>query len=185
MKDIVYVTGNKQKAKHFMSIMNMDIPHQAVDIEELQSLDIREVVEHKAREAYKQVGKPVIVEDTRLEFHALGRLPGTFIKWFQEELGYEGLCRLIDGKSRSSTAGAAFAYYDGTDMHVFESEVAGEILDRPSLKESNFGWNVIFRPNGSEISFAEMKEEEFRMWYLRVKPFEKLKEFLEQREGVR
>lgn len=185
MKDVVYVTGNVQKAKHFMDIMQMDIPHQSVDVDELQSLDIREVVEHKAREAFKQVGKPVIVEDTRLEFKALGRLPGTFIKWFQQELGYDGLCRILDGKSRSATAGAAFAFYDGKTMNVFESQLEGEILDNPSMKESNFGWNVIFKPKGSMLSFAEMKDAEFREWYLQVKPFDELKTFLEQREDMR
>ncbi len=185
MRQATLITGNAHKAKHFSAIMQMDIPHIAIDIDELQSLDILEVVEHKAREAFKVLQSPVIVEDTKLEFAALGRLPGTFIKWFMEELGVEGLCELVDGKSRDATAGAAIAYFDGKDIQIFERSLSGEILGSPKVGGSGFGWNAIFKPKDSLVSFAEMSEEEFHHWYRQVKPFDELKAFLEQQEGVR
>ena len=180
MKQSTLITGNAHKAKHFSAIMQMDIPHHAVDVEEIQSLDIKKVVEHKAREAFRILQSPVIVEDTKLEFEALGRLPGTFIKWFMEELSCEELCRLIDGKSRNATAGAAIAYYDGETLEIFERSLQGEILQSPEIGESGFGWNAIFKPKDSPKSFASMTEEEFHSYYRRVKPFDELKSFLEK-----
>lgn len=93
----VYVTGNEHKAKYFKKMVGLDIPHQAIELDEIQSLSLVEVVTHKAKQAYGIVKKPVIVEDTKLTFLALGELPGPFIKWFQESLGNEGLCRMLDG----------------------------------------------------------------------------------------
>ena len=46
-----------------------------LDLDEIQSLDLREIVEHKVRQAYEKCGKPVLVENASLEFTALGRLP--------------------------------------------------------------------------------------------------------------
>jgi len=63
--------------------------HEKIDMDEIQSLDLDEVVEHKVRQAYEIAKKPILVEDTALEFPALGKLPGTFIKFFIQELGHE------------------------------------------------------------------------------------------------
>ncbi len=178
MKNLVYVTGNAQKAKHFAAMMKMDIPHISIDVDEIQSLDIREVVEHKARQAYAQVKQPVIVEDTQLIFSSLGALPGPFIKWFQHELGHEGLCRLLGGKERTAFAGAAMAYFDGADITIFERQLEGAIVDKPSESKTGFGWNIIFKPKGSSITLGEMDELEFHRWYAQIKPFDELKKFL-------
>lgn len=49
--------------------------HEKIDLDEIQSLDLREIVEHKVRQAFEKTGKPVLVEDTSLRFEALGNLP--------------------------------------------------------------------------------------------------------------
>ena len=49
----------------------MEVLHQKLDLDEIQSLDLRTVVEHKVRQAYELVKKPVLVEDTSLQFEAL------------------------------------------------------------------------------------------------------------------
>ena len=67
----------------------MEVLHEKIDTDEIQSLDLDEVVEHKVRQAYAIAKKPILVEDTALEFSALGKLPGTFIKYFVQELGQE------------------------------------------------------------------------------------------------
>ena len=176
--NVVYVTGNQHKAKHFSSIVGMDIERVNVDVNEIQSLNLREVVEYKAKATYEVVKRPVIVEDTKLVFRALGALPGPFIKWFMEELGHEGLCRLVDGKDRTAFAGAAIAYYDGENLEIFERELEGEILQSPVLGGTGFGWNAIFKPKGADKSLSEMDKQEFESWYCRVKPFDEIASFL-------
>lgn len=80
--NVVYVTGNANKAKYFSKMVGMNIPHKKADVDEMQSLDLTEIVEHKVKAAYRNLNVPVIVEDTRLTFHALGKLPGSFVKFF-------------------------------------------------------------------------------------------------------
>jgi len=179
MKNVVYVTGNEHKAKYFVRMTKLDIPRISLDLDEIQSTSLSEIVEHKARQAYALVNKPVIVEDTKLSFGVLGALPGTFIKWFQQELGEEGLCRLLNSyDDRSAFAGAAIAYFDGTCLEIFERELEGTIAKQPSKNSTGFGWNTIFIPKGADITFADMEESEFEKWYAKVKPFDEIANFL-------
>ena len=181
MKDVVYITSNPHKAEYFAKIMGADIPRLAVDVDEIQSLNLLEIVEHKAKQAYKLANKPVIVEDTKLTFNALSALPGPLIKWFLDELGAEGLCRILDGyDDRGAIAGAAIAYYDGSTLEIFERDLAGRIADEP-YGDDGFGWNKVFIPEGAEITLAEMDEETFRAYYHKIKAFDELKRFLNQK----
>ena len=47
------------------------------------------VAKNKAIQGAQLAGGACVVEDTSLEFHALGGMPGPFIKWFQDKLGSE------------------------------------------------------------------------------------------------
>lgn len=174
-----YVTGNVNKAKYFNDMVGRELPYAAVDTIEIQSLDITEVVTAKARAAYEQLGQPVLVEDTFLIFPLLGKLPGTLIKWFLEELGSEGLCRLVDrDPQRQAIAGAAFCYYDGTDLKVFKSQLEGTIAQEP-LGDAGFGWNPVFIPAGQDLTLGQMDDQSFRHYYGQIKPFSAVRELLE------
>ncbi len=173
----VYVTGNALKAKYFNTMLGIDLENVAVELDEIQSLDLREVVAHKARGAYEKLRRPVVVEDTKLVFPALGALPGPLIKWFLEELKPEGLCRLIDGKDRSAIAGAAMAYYDGQTLEIFERELLGSVSSQ-AKGDTGFGWNCIFIPEGGTLTIGEMSEAEFLKVYKKVKPFDELASYM-------
>ncbi len=178
MRDVVFVTGNSHKIKYFSEMVGFKVPNLIKDIQEVQSSDIREVIEYKAKQAYDYANQPILVEDTRLSFQALGGLPGTFIKWFLADLGVDGLCKMLNGFSdRSAVAGAAFAYYDGKIMKIFEKELIGKIAKKPK-GSSGFGWNSIFKPDGTSMTLGEMDEDEFKFWYAKIKPFQELKDFL-------
>lgn len=96
MKDLIFITGNQHKANILAKHLGVAVAHQKLDLDELQSLVLHVVAEHKARQAYDISGKPALVEDVSLTFHALGRLPGPFIKWFIEELSAQQVCDLIE-----------------------------------------------------------------------------------------
>lgn len=178
MTKVTFITGNPSKAKYFAELVGKDIDHHAADVPEIQSLDLAEIVEFKARAAYDQLKTPVIIEDTGVVISSLGKLPGPFIKWFEKELGLEKICRLADiSDDRSATAGAAFAYYDGDELKIFKSELAGTIPEIPTGAEG-FGWNPIFIPNGSSQTLGEMDDETFKNYYVQIKPFDQLKDFL-------
>src|SRR4051812_42151089 len=108
MQKVTFITGNQKKADYLANYLGFPVEHIKIDLDEPQSLDLTEIVRHKVRQAYIHVQGPVLVEDVSLEFAALGRLPGPFIKWFIEELGLEKLCGLLEGKNREARTSCVF-----------------------------------------------------------------------------
>src|SRR3989344_3516868 len=156
MKAITFITGNVSKAEQLTRHLQYPVSHKKVEVHEIQSLNLREVAEHKAHEAQKVIGGTVLVEDTSLVFHALNNLPGPLIKWFLESLDNAGLCKLLAGyEDKSATASVCFALYDGSAIHFFESERRGTITPAPR-GERGFGWDPVFVPEGGTKTWGEM-----------------------------
>lgn len=75
MQPITFITGNQKKAEYLAKYLHFPVGYQKINLDEIQSLDLREIVEHKVRQAYEIIKTPVLVEDVSLEFTALGRIP--------------------------------------------------------------------------------------------------------------
>lgn len=179
MKTPIFVTGNTHKVEALKYWLGYELPHKAIDIEELQELDSELVVRHKAIEAFAIIKKPVLIEDVSLVYNALGRLPGTFVKWFIGEMTLESGCRLLDGfADKTAVAQVTYAYYDGSKMHIFEGRVNGVIADHPKGTNGH-GWDPIFKPEGSKKTYAEMEGEEIKKFSVRQKAVIELKVFLD------
>lgn len=155
------------------------IDHKPLDLVEIQSLDLKEIVEYKARQAYETLGKPVVVEDTSFSISSLGRLPGPLIKWFIDEIGLIALCKLDNSPKRTVLVSSVYAYYDGHELTYFEKEIAGTLAEYPKGQEG-FGWNPIFIPAGSTKTLAEMSAAEFEEVYVKIKPLKEVGAFLRQ-----
>ncbi|OYW42320.1 hypothetical protein B7Z28_01615, partial [Candidatus Saccharibacteria bacterium 32-45-3] len=93
----VFITGNQNKADYLSRQLGVKLDHQKIDLLELQSTDLHEIVAHKLKQAYETVQKPVLVEDVSLVFNALGDLPGPYIKWFVDHAGDVACCKMLDG----------------------------------------------------------------------------------------
>ena len=183
MKKVTFITGNQKKADYLARYLGHHVEHIKIDLDEIQSLDLRVVVRHKLLQAYAQVQGPVLVEDVSFEFHALGRLPGTFSRWFIDEIGLDGLCTLITTPDRSATARCIFGYFDGEEECYFEGSLEGTIAQIP-VGEGGYGFDKIFIPKGYTITRAQMSEEDDKKTYIQMKPFQKIKEFLTRNSKV-
>ncbi len=53
----------------------------------ISEISTEAVAKNKAIQGAQLAGGACVVEDTSLEFNALGGMPGPFIKWFQDKLG--------------------------------------------------------------------------------------------------
>jgi inosine triphosphate pyrophosphatase len=177
MKDVVFITGNQDKADYFSRLVGYPIEHTKVELDEIQSLDLREVVKHKLHQAYSHIKRPVLVEDVSLEFVALGKLPGTFIKWFLEGMSQQDICDLLNGKDRRAIARCVFGYFDGKEEVYFEGEMAGSIVETPA-REGGFGWDRLFIPDGYATTRSELSEEDDHKTYMIIKPIDKVRDFL-------
>ena len=178
MGDLVFITGNQNKADFLAKWLGRPIKHHKLDLDELQSLDLHEVVEHKARQAYQVLKQPVLVEDASMTFLAMGRLPGTFIKWFLEELGHDGLLRLVNSLPSPEAVGrVCYALCDGRSVKIFEGEMRGKIA-KEARGSGGFGFDPIFINDGYNITRAEMSEEDYAKSSHRTIAMAKLKEHL-------
>lgn len=177
--DVVFITGNQQKVDFLNKYLGLDIEHKKLDLDEIQSLDLNKVTEHKVRQAYELVGRPVLVEDVAFSLKAMGRLPGTLIKWFLEELDVEGICRLADMYGdRRAIAEVCYAYFDGKTLRFFDGKLEGTVAKKPR-SDDGFGWNRVFIPAGQTKANSEMVEEEILKYSVRTATvYPRLKKFL-------
>ena len=177
--DILFATGNSHKVVQVASVLNRPVIQIELELPEVQAVDVREIIEEKARAAYRVVGQPVLVEDTRLGFHAWNGLPGALIKWFLNTVDNDGICKMLSAfEDKSATAETCLGYFDGSKFLLFAGQVEGEIV--PEARGRNgFGGDPIFQPNKNGKTFAEMTPEETEAVNMRKLAALKLKDYLE------
>lgn len=178
MNPIVVVTGNDHKYAEMRAIVGPDLERVSLDIPEIQSLDLREVIKAKAEAAYNFVQKTVVVEDVSIEISALGGLPGPLVKWFIQTLGPAGIARLVlKEQDNRAVVRTALDLYNGSRHQLFTAEVEGSVAAEPR-GENGFGFDSIFVPTGQRLTYAEMPDEQKNTISHRAIALGKLKDHL-------
>ena len=177
MRDrLLFVSSNAGKAREVEAILGAPVERLALDLPEIQALEVDEVARHKAVTAFARAGRPVIVEDTGLYVAALRGLPGALVRWFLATIGPGGICELIPpGADRAAHARTAVAYCDGGTVGIFRGETPGVIVPAPA-GQGGFGWAPIFRPLGASRTFAEMEPAEKAAYSMRRQALERLRD---------
>ena len=181
---IVYVSTNEHKRREFEQILGpIDMWAPRAPIVEIQG-STREIAERKCRRAVRALRREaperaraythLFVEDTSLEFEALGGMPGPYGKAFLEAGGVAVLVRMLDcchnkrATARATVAICALAADADADdarvhVHVFEGTCDGDV--REPRGANGFDWDCIFVPrdqpaaDGARLSFADMAPE--------------------------
>ena len=175
--ELHFVTSNKGKAEEAMAILKIPLKIVSLNVPEIQSLDLEEIVRAKAAKAFDLIGQPLFVEDTGLFIDAWNGFPGPFIKYLKDVVGNEGMLKMLEVESnRKATAKAAVAFYDGNELSVFLGEVEGNIVRK--ARGESWGWDSLFVPDGSEKTYAELSGPEKNKISHRRKVLEQLKQFL-------
>jgi len=172
--NIAFVTGNAMKQREINTILSSHGDTSAgsgesfvnlrildVDLPEIQEINTEAVAKNKAIQGAQLAGGACVVEDTSLEFHALGGMPGPFIKWFQDKLGSDGLYKILIGyedKSATAVCTLAFCPYPHADPIVFTGRCTGKIV--APVEGRGFGWDTIFVPDGETEPFSCMSTEQ-------------------------
>ncbi len=183
MHPITLVTSNAKKAAQFSTWLGFPVEHVALDLPELQTMDMGAIVRTKAEAAYAALKRPVIVEDTSLGFEALKGLPGPFTKFFLEAGGCALLCRMADlHPDRSAHNSVWVAYRDEHGTHVVHGDVHGSISAQPSEPGAfGFGFDQCFVPDGENAPRATLNHEAFERTSARKHAIEKLRAWLATR----
>ncbi len=176
----IFITGNQGKADNLARHLGIALEHQKVELDEIQSVHLEEIVTHKVKQAYDIIGKPVLVEDVALGFAALGGLPGPFVKFFVDAPGgLENMCRMLDSfDDRSAVGECMYGYYDGGEVRLFHGQLDGTIAQHPR-GDNGFGWDKIFEPAGYDgKTRAELNDQKYAEVYEIIRPYAALRQFL-------
>lgn len=183
LSDLVVVTTNQDKLAEINEILGTSHKVSKIDIPEIQTLDLDELITYKVKEAYRRIKKPVLAEDVDFEIKTLKGLPGTFIKFFLQTLGTEGTAKLVKGQKTDTIVTAAYAVYDGKNLKIFKGKIEGTLSMR-NRGEYGFGFDKIFIPKGYKQTFAQMPPALKNQISHRAKALRKLKKYLSKGENL-
>ncbi len=131
--DISYVTGNKNKyenARKFFEQYNINVIQQSLSIPEIQGSDSIEIAIKKAEEAWKQLDRPLFINDATWIIPALKGFPGPYMKYINQWFEPIDFVHLMQGKSdRSIILKDVIVYFDDRGPTVFTNEHSGTVLE--------------------------------------------------------
>lgn len=142
----------------------------------------------KARYVFEHYGKDCFADDTGLEVEALDGQPGIFTARFGHMNGYGEshdaeanirclLDKLKDSSNRHARFRTAIALIRNGKEYLFEGIVEGDIL-KEKTGTDGFGYDPIFAPIETGLSFAQMGPQEKNHISHRGRAIRKLVEFL-------
>jgi len=175
---LLLATRNKGKIEEFRRILDAVAPGEIELVGLDQFPDLHDVIEDgatfqenalkKAREMSLATGIPAIADDSGLCVDALGGAPGIFSARWAGKHGDDtaNTAKVLDqlrdvadrDRSAHFTCVAALYLPDGRS-HCEEARFDGWILRAP-IGDYGFGYDPIFRPEGIELSSAQMSAEE-------------------------
>ena len=190
MKQIVFATHNLNKLAEIQLLIPGGL--EVVSLDQIGCVEtIAETAttlegnaQIKADYIWKYFRQDCFADDTGLEVKALDGAPGVYSARFagpegRADANMSKLLRLMEGKdSRKAKFRTVIALILEGNSYLFEGVVHGKILEEPR-GDGGFGYDPIFQPDGSELSFAEMTLEEKNKMSHRARAIEKLCAFLE------
>jgi len=186
---LIFATSNENKAVELQRLMG-----DTIEIESLKSLNfMQDIVESedtlegnsllKANTVFNHFNRACFADDTGLEVDALDGAPGVYSARYagptcDSENNMALLLRNLENtenlKARFRTV-ITFKSLGTTKQ--FEGIVDGNIvLEKRGSK--GFGYDPIFKPNLSELTFGEMTLEQKNEFSHRARAFAKLKDYL-------
>ncbi len=177
VNELYFVTGNKKKADEFKRLFQMNLKFVKLELPEIQSMDMDEVLKDKAINAFSHLKKPIMVDDCSYEIQSWNGFPGPFVKYLLHCLGPTGICKALNSKNRDVLIKNGVCIYNGKKMHIFTGEIRGEISKNPRGTHG-LGYDSISIPKGQNRTYGEMNPTEKKKYDARVIALEKLLKFL-------
>jgi XTP/dITP diphosphohydrolase len=161
LRAVTFASTNENKFREVHSILSnngISVDFAQINLVEIQSDSLEEIAREKARSAFAQVGRPVIVEDDGLFIGMLNGFPGQYSSHAFKTIGTAGILKLLAGSTdRSASFRSLIAFFDGNILSVSEGRIGGSISDR--IADGGWGYDPIFIPAGTRLTFGELKEK--------------------------
>lgn len=175
-----FVTGNANKFKEAIEIIP-ELEQIKIDTDEIQSMDITEIAEHKLLQAYAQTKKPCVVEDIGFYIEALNGFPGPLIKWLESTNPVESITKITHAfDNHRAQVIANLGYIDEQEhIHNIQVVVPGKVV--VPRGDNGWGFDSIFQIEGMDKSVAELSDEEKNNISWRAQAFIQLRDMLGDR----
>jgi XTP/dITP diphosphohydrolase len=189
MDQVVLCTGNRGKvlelkallpaSTRLLSLADVGSPE---DLPETGETLLANALQ-KARYVFARCGLPCVADDTGLEVDALNGAPGVLSARYAggQRDAQANMMKLLEALGGSTDRNARFrtvlALVDATGETTFEGTVEGAITLAPR-GSGGFGYDPVFLPSGSTITFAEMDKEAKNAISHRARAVEKLVRFI-------
>lgn len=181
---ITFITGNMKKLAEVQAFLPT-VQGLDVDLPEIQSLDMQEIITAKITAAFDYCAGPIMVDDTALYLECMQSkdgsqgLPGPLVKWFLHSIGNHKMADIAATLGNTNAVAKTVIAYANSpkDIHLFEGSLRGKVIN-PEY-EIGFGWDVIFVPQGYTQTLAQLPLEEKNKISMRGIALQQLKKHLE------
>lgn len=192
MKKLIFATNNPNKLNEIRNavsdfkIISLNELNINEDIPETGST-LKENALQKVQYIHKKNGLNCFADDTGLEIEALNNQPGVYsARYAGENCNPEDniqkvLSKLNGIKNRNAKFRTVITLILNNKTYFFEGEVKGIILEEKT-GDKGFGYDPIFRPNGFDVSFAQMSTQQKNEISHRGLAVKKLVEFLQNKQ---
>ena len=186
---IVFATNNKNKLSEIKDLISDNI--EILSLEDINCFDdlpenqltLEGNALEKANYIFLKYGYNCFADDTGLEIDALNNEPGVFSaryagpKCLAEDNINKVLSKLKVCSNRKAKFRTVIALIIDGEENLFSGECHGEII-RAQIGDDGFGYDPIFLPQDSELTFAQMDKFEKGLISHRGISVRKLIEFL-------
>lgn len=144
----------------------------------------------KKLEAFLDLGLPLISDDSGLEIEALGAMPGVNSARYLGDCGFDQkmkdiLLKLRGVTNRRARFVCAAAYTDSKGTYVAAEGIVEGTVSHEMRGEHGFGYDPIFIPENTDMTFAELGSEFKNSCSHRYRAFKRLFELLSLCTGSR
>jgi len=175
--DLLFVSSNYhkyQEAKKILYSFGIHLGFFKYELEEIQSLSLKEIALKKAVQAFQKCKKPIIVEDDGLFIDSLYGFPGPYSSYVFKTIGNKGILQLLK-QNRTAKFVSIISFCDNKNSKSFEANINGSISK--TQNGEGWGYDPIFMPKNLNKTFAELANKnelshrykalkKFSNWYL-------------------
>ena len=159
---VAFISGNPDKMRGLLAaceLFDIKVERLELPVDEIQGHDAEKIAVHKAKQAYKLAGRPVLVQDTYWNILALRGFPGAYMHDVALWLRAEGLLKLMEGKTdRAVVRTHTVVYYDGKRSKLFKKDFPGVLTTEP--RGQGYAIDQIVISEGQTRTNAEVHETE-------------------------
>ncbi len=192
MTRLIFATNNQHKVEEIQAaigsvfeVVSLAAAGITIDIPEPHDT-LEENAREKSMTIYRLTGENCFSEDTGLEVEALDGEPGVKSARYAGDNKSFGrnieklLNKLVYRTNRKARFRTVISLFWQGDEFQFEGTCEGQIIHVLKGK-AGFGYDPVFQPDGSSLTFGEMTMEQKNRFSHRRKAADKLVVFLQQR----